>query len=228
LAGSLVLAQQGFIVLALFCSFIFFLLGLRLVHGAFHHALGLPAFATDTVMAVLSLVMLGSMHAVRYNHLQHHKHCLDEHDVEGMCARLPAWLALLIGPWFPIRMHIHALRQSRWRDRGWMVAELSLGAAWIVIVFGLLDLSVLRYHVVVMVIGQCLTGFFAVWTVHHGCDRSGLFARTLRGRFKNAVSFSMFYHLEHHLFPRVPTCRLAQLSERLDGVCPELSRKQVF
>ena len=63
-------------------------------------------------MLVLSALMLGSMHAVQFNHLRHHKHCLDEHDVEGMSARMPAWLALLTGPWFPILLHATALRHS--------------------------------------------------------------------------------------------------------------------
>jgi fatty acid desaturase len=70
--------------------------------------------------------------------------------------------------------------------------------------------------------------FFAVWTVHHDCDRSHHIARTLRGWLKNTVSFSMFYHVEHHLFPKVPTCWLHQLARRLDAVAPELQNKRVF
>jgi fatty acid desaturase len=64
--------------------------------------------------------------------------------------------------------------------------------------------------------------------VHHDCDRWQQIARTLRHRLKSAVSFGMFYHLEHHLFPRVPTCHLPALAERLDQGIPELPRKQVF
>jgi len=39
------------------------------VHGAFHYTLGLPRRATDCVMFAFSLAMLGSMHAVQWNHL---------------------------------------------------------------------------------------------------------------------------------------------------------------
>jgi fatty acid desaturase len=39
-------------------------------------------------MFVLSILMLGSMHAVRFNHLQHHRHCMGDDDVEAMGARL--------------------------------------------------------------------------------------------------------------------------------------------
>jgi fatty acid desaturase len=79
-----------------------------------------------------------------------------------------------------------------------------------------------------MIAGECLTGFFAVWTVHHHCDAEGQFARTQRGAWKNLVSYEMFYHLEHHLFPAVPTPRLPELAARLDRAMPQVARKQVF
>jgi fatty acid desaturase len=38
----------------------------------------------------------------------------------------------------------------------------------------------------------------------------------------------MFFHVEHHLYPKVPTCHLAVLADRLDQAAPELKAKQVF
>jgi len=38
----------------------------------------------------------------------------------------------------------------------------------------------------------------------------------------------MFYHVEHHLFPAVPTCKLPILARRLDAVAPELATSKVF
>jgi hypothetical protein len=76
LLGSLFLAGRGLYPLATVLSFGFFLTGLRVVHGAFHYTLGLPRLATDCVMLVFSVAMLGSMHAVQWNHLRHHWHCL--------------------------------------------------------------------------------------------------------------------------------------------------------
>jgi len=215
-------------VVALGLSFLFFLTGLRLVHNAFHSALGLSRRGTDFVLWVMSLVMLGSMHAVRFNHLQHHKESLGEHDVEGRHADLPAWRALLYGPVFPVLLHATALQKGDRRLRRTVVAELAMSAAWIALVFGFLDSSTLRYHVTAMLLGQCLTAFFAVWTVHHHCDRQHYIARTLRNRLKNLVTFDMFLHIEHHLFPRVPTCHLGELSRRIDRVAPELKSKIVF
>jgi beta-carotene hydroxylase len=38
----------------------------------------------------------------------------------------------------------------------------------------------------------------------------------------------MFYHLEHHLWPAVPTCHLPRLAERLDAVAPGVRERQVI
>jgi fatty acid desaturase len=90
------------------------------------------------------------------------------------------------------------------------------------------DVGFFRYHILAMAVGQCLTSFFAVWTVHHDCEADGIFARTIRGGLKGWLTYDMFYHLEHHLFPAVPTSRLPELARRLDEADPEWSVKRVF
>jgi hypothetical protein len=54
------------------------------VHNAHHYALGLPRWATEWVMFVISV--LGSMHAVQRNYLHHHKHCMGDENLEGYSA----------------------------------------------------------------------------------------------------------------------------------------------
>jgi len=228
LIASLVVAGRGRFLLALGFSFMFFLAGLRLVHNAFHYSLGLSKRATDGVLWTLSVVMLGSMHAVKFNHLRHHRLALEEGDVEGRSAEMSAWRALLFGPVFPILLHWTALRRSSRKVRVVVMVEVAMNAVWIGLVFGLLHFPVLRYHLVAMAIGQCLTAFFAVWTVHHHCDRAHHLARTLRNRLKNLITLNMFRHIEHHLFPAVPTCHLPELSKRIDIAAPELKHKIVF
>ena len=227
LAASLWLAHSRIFVLALPASFMLFLAGLRQVHNAFHYALGLSRKATGWIMLLVSAVMLGSMHAVQLNHLEHHRHCLSEDDVEGASARMPGWKALLTGPLFPIRLHANALTKAHGASLAWIVVELMITMAMIAsaVVF---RMSWLRYHVAAMAAGQCLSAFFAVWTVHHDCESEGMLARTLRGMFKNVATYNMFFHVEHHLFPAVPTCHLPQLSARLDHAAPELTRLRVF
>ena len=123
---------------------------------------------------------------------------------------------------------MRGFRLGRRRHRRWILAEVAAGALWVFFVFAFSGSFALYYHVAVMEIGQCMTSFFAVWTVHHDCDRSHHIARTLRGRVKNKISFEMFFHLEHHLFPKVPTCHLPKLADRLDSAAPELQAHQVF
>jgi len=228
LIGSWAAAAHRQYLLALACSFMFFLTGLRQVHNAHHYALGLSRTVTDGVMLVLSVIMLGSMHAVQVNHLRHHRHCMEAEDVEAMSARLPAWRAVVFGPLFPLLLHRKALSVASPRQQRWILAELAANLAWLVLVIGVLDQPWLTYHIGAMAAGQCLTAFFAVWTVHHGCEASGPVARTIRNRAKAFVTYDMFYHLEHHLFPAVPTCKLPVLARRLDDVLPALAAKNVF
>ena len=234
LVASCVFAQLGaswhvaWFVPALVSSFMFFLCGLRQVHNAFHYAVGVSPRAHEWLMFVLSPLMMSAMHAVQWNHLRHHRHCMDDDDVEAFSARMPGWKALLTGPQFPVRLHHAALTLAKPRIRHWIQAELAAMAAMVVLAFLVLDQAWLQYHVIAMTVGQCFSAFFAVWTVHHDCDRTHFIARTLRNDVKSFVSYNMFYHVEHHLFPAVPTCHLPELSKRLDEVAPELRSKNVW
>ena len=227
LTASLMAAAHEWYVLAVPCSFMFFLTGLRQVHGAFHYSIGVTRRGSELVMGALSVLMLGSMHAVQINHLRHHVHCMEDGDVEAMSARMPIWKALLTGPLFPVRLHVTALRLATERQRQWMFVELSACAAMMMAAF-VSEVAFFRYHVMAMAVGQCLTSFFAVWTVHHDCEADGIFARTIRGGLKGWLTYDMFYHLEHHLFPAVPTSRLPELARRLDEADPGWSSKRVF
>jgi len=227
LLASLVAAHAGYYPLALGASFVFFLTGLRQAHNAQHYAIGVSRTATDWVLFTLSILMLGSMHAVQFNHLRHHRYCLSDEDLEAMSARLPGWRAILLGPVFPWRLHAAALRRApRWQRR-WVVAELLANVVAIALVWTLAP-TWARYHLFAMAAGQCLTAFFAVWTVHHGCDPQGVFARTIRRPWAARVTYAMFYHVEHHLFPAVPTRHLPVLARRIDAVAPEWNAQRVF
>jgi fatty acid desaturase len=171
-------------------------------------------------------MMLASMHAVQVNHLHHHRHCLEEEDGEGATARLSWWRAISVGPVFYVRLHASAWRLARQSKRLWIVFELMAAAAVVILALFVTHRAALQWHLAAMLAGECLTGFFAVWTVHHGCA-PGEPGRTQRGRWLNLISYSMFYHAEHHLFPGVPTGHLSQLARRLDAAMPLLSKRAV-
>jgi fatty acid desaturase len=209
------------------CSFYVFLTGLRQSHNAQHYSLGLPRRLQDCVLFALSLLMLASMHAVQVTHLHHHRHCLEDADGEGATARLPWWRALLVGPLFYTRLHLSACRLGNREKRAWIAREL-IGIVFVIgFTFCLPAWSALRWHVAAMLAGECFTGFFAVWTVHRGCGVHEP-GRTQRGRWLNLISYSMFFHAEHHLFPAVPTAHLAELAGRLDAVMPQIGQRPVL
>jgi fatty acid desaturase len=218
---------HGWILAGLSCSFYFFLTGLRQSHNAQHYALGLPRKVQDGVLFGLSVLMLASMHAVQVNHLHHHRHCLEDEDGEGATARMRWWRAILAGPLFYLRLHVSAWRLGSIRKRLWIAAELFAIAGVPAFAFCLRDWPELRWHVGAMAAGECLTGFFAVWTVHHGCGAHEP-GRTQRGKWLNRISYSMFFHAEHHLFPAVPAGHLHVLANRLDAAMPEVSSRQVL
>jgi fatty acid desaturase len=211
----------------LLCSFYVFLTGLRQSHNAQHYALGLPRPMQDGVLFALSVLMLASMHAVQVTHLHHHRHCLEDEDGEGATARLSWWRALLVGPLFFAQLHLSAWRLAQRGKRAWIAVEVTAIVSVVLISLFLTRGTALRWHVQAMLAGECFTGFFAVWTVHHGCN-AGEPGRTQRGRWLNLISYSMFFHAEHHLFPAVPTAHLPELARRLDSAMPAIRQRSVL
>jgi fatty acid desaturase len=209
-------------------SFVFFLTGLRQSHNAQHYCLGIGRLGHDIMLVAISLVMLASMHAVRVTHLHHHRHCLREADEEAVHASWPLWKVLVSGPYLIVRLHLAAWRLGKARDRAFIAVELAAIAAVVALVLLVLPIPALKWHVAAMLFGECLTAFFAVWIVHRGCEADGQIARTQRGWTKNLVTYSMFFHLEHHLWPAVPTCHLPHLAARLDGIAPQVCERQVI
>lgn len=227
LTGSIAAFEFGQILLGAFASFFFFLTALRVAHGAQHYSLGIDKRWQDALMLVLGVPMIASLHALQATHMLHHRRCLSDEDVESSTAKR-SWLhALLHGPWFIVRMHAAGYRLASAAKRRWILAEFALAASWLAGI-AWLGSDGLRWFAAAATIGECLTGFFAVWTVHHDCDATLEIARTQRGRWKNWISHSMFFHVEHHLFPSIPTARLPELAARLDEVSDRVTRKQVF
>jgi fatty acid desaturase len=225
LVGSVYCYRRGWIVAGAACSFYLFLAGLRQSHGAQHYSLGISRRAHEWVLFGLSVLMMGSMHAVQVSHMNHHRHCLEEEDAEGNVARLRWWEALLSGPLFAGGLLRCAWAKGSPASRRWIVAEM-LGVVLLTMVawIGFLPVA-LACHLSAMLLGECFTGFFAVWIVHHDCEDSA--GRTQRGAWLNWISYNMLFHREHHLYPATPTGHLDELARRLDLRCETTARKQV-
>ncbi|WP_433045749.1 fatty acid desaturase [Dactylosporangium sp. CS-033363] len=186
-------------------------------HDVVHRAIGLGPGGTEWALFFCGLVLLESGHAYRATHLQHHRRFPRDDDPEGYPARISALGAVLYGPVFLARLWWWAFRRERGR-RGWLLAEaaaLPIATAAGVLLWPRTP-AVLAY-VVMAVAGSWV---YPLLTVHLPHDQHGdsplTQTRTLRGRVVPAVFLELTYHLEHHLYPQVPSHHLAELSRRLD------------
>ncbi len=213
-------SHQQFYWLTLFASGYFFLACLRVSHNAFHYCLGLSRKVTDGVMLVLSVLMMTSMRAHQFTHMQHHRHCLTEKDVEGHVARQGFFEMLLHAPLFTMGLHIAALNQAKSKQRFWIKFELLLNIVWIVLVWFWWDVDALKIHTVLMLLSHAVSPVFTVWSVHRDCETDEASnkydSRTLRSTWLSTLALNMFFHLEHHAYPAIPTCHLPELAKRLD------------
>ena len=225
LLASWVLAYYEYYLLALPFSAFFFLAALRQVHNGFHNSLGTNRFLTWLSLYLNSIGMVASAHAVKFHHLRHHKYCMGEEDHEAKPAQMKWYQAILYGPVHFYRIHILAYQLGNQRYRNTIMLESISIVVFVALVF-YLQIHFLMYHVAAMIIGEMLTAFFAIWTVHH--DTHHDLPRTQRQGWKNRITLSMFYHLEHHLFPAVPTIKLPELARRMDAAIPELPKKYTF
>jgi len=216
-------ASNQHYVIMLFATFYFFLTCLRVSHNAFHYALGLSRQVTDLVMLVLSVFMMTSMRATQFTHMQHHRHCLKENDVEGYISRLSFWKMLLQAPLFTLRLHKEALRGSakggvreNVNQSFWIKTEIALNIIWMIAVWFWWDIDALKIHTVLMLLSHAVSPIFTVWSVHHDCEDDEHDSRTLRSKWLSFLACNMLFHLEHHTYPAIPTCHLPELAERLD------------
>ena len=198
-------------------SFMFFLCCLRLNHEAIHGNLGAPRWADHAVMHGLSALMLGSNHADAFCHLAHHRDTMGAQDHEGHCAKMTFAQVLRYGPRFPLDLNRAAWGAGpRWRRR--VVGDWLMVGSFVALVAAS-GAGFLWLHLAAMTLGQCLAAFFAVWITHQGTEGTGLAGRSQRGPLA-FLAYHMFYHREHHLFPRVPVSRLPELARRLDAQIP--------
>jgi beta-carotene hydroxylase len=196
-------------------------------HDVVHRTLGLSARATDWTLFLTGAVLLESGHAYRATHTQHHRLFPHPEDPEGYPAELSALGAVLYGPIFLARLWAWAFRSGR--DRSWLMAEACVPPA--VLCAGVLlwpyTPGVLAYAVMAIV-GSWVYPLLTVYLPHHDYGDTPLTqTRTLRGRLIPAMFLELTYHLEHHLYPQVPSHNLPELSRRLETYLTENGVKPV-
>jgi len=203
-----------------FLVFLIFVAVVTVTHDVVHGCLGLSRRQTEWALFWCGAFLLESGHAYRTTHLQHHRLFPLHDDPEGDPARMPLWKALCIGPIFLPRLWIWAFRQNRNRpdQRRWLLAEaifaLTAATAGILLWRGM---PALLLYVCLVIAGSWVYPLLTVHLPHRNYGDSPLTqTHTLRGRFIPALFLELTYHLEHHLYPQVPSHHLAELSRRLD------------
>ena len=184
-------------------------------HDVVHRALGLGSVATEIALFLLGAVLLESGHAYRATHLQHHRRFPSPDDPEGRPASMSLLGAVLYGPVFLPRLWAWAFRRASRGRRAWLLAEAALPFA--AVGAGVLVWRGLLVYATMMIVGSWVYPLLTVHLPHRRYGEDPLTqTHTLRGRVVPALFLELTYHLEHHLYPQVPSHNLGELARRLD------------
>jgi beta-carotene hydroxylase len=188
-------------------------------HDVVHRSIGLGRRATAVWLFLLGLVLLESGHAYSATHTQHHRRFPAEDDPEGYPAELSLAGAVCYGPVFLVRLWWWAFGRAKGQpgQRAWLLAEAS--APFAALAGGVVLLPAtpaLLYYAVMAIVGSWVYPLLTVYLPHHDHGPTPLTqTRTLRGRLVPALFLELTYHLEHHLYPQVPSHHLPELARRL-------------
>ena len=187
-------------------------------HDLLHRTLGFSRRINEVLLSLTELLVLRSGHAFRVTHLNHHRRFPAADDVEGAVARLPWGRALLAGIGHQTSLFIWAWRHAHPVERRWMVAEAGVIVAAITSsVVGLRVTPVPFVFVALVVTSSWLYPFATVWVPHRAAGDNALTQTiAVRGRWVPELFLQHTYHLEHHLYPAVPSYRWPELARRLD------------
>jgi beta-carotene hydroxylase len=194
-------------------------------HDVVHGSLGLKRRSTEVALCLLGLPILESGHAYRATHLYHHRHFPSEDDIEGVAAEWPLWRVLLSGPLFLPNLWFAAWRRQPC-DRYWLILEACfVPLSLLTSAFALRWSQAPLVYTLAVWASSWLYPVFAVWLPHRGFGNTPVQqARTFRGRVLPRIFRPLAYHLEHHLYPGVPSHNLPALAAVLE---PELRARGV-
>lgn len=210
-------AALGWWPLAVLAIALLFISIVASAHDLAHRSIGLPGWLNEVMLSLIGMLVLESGHAYRITHLQHHRRFPHDDDPEGDPARMSFWRSLLEGPLFLFRLWAWAWQRTP-EERGWLLLE----AGWFVgfILVSLLlwqQIPALLIYTVLVVAGSWVYPVSTVHLPHNAHGENALFQTyTLRGRIIPRLFLELTYHLEHHLYPAVPSHNYSRLAQRLE------------
>ncbi len=218
LVGYVYFARVGLWAPAVACvmAYSFFSYG-STSHDLVHGNLGFGARENAFWLSLVEMIGLRSGHAYRIAHLHHHARFPDPDDIEGEAAHLSFWRALAAGPLHGLRIHGRAFRSMR-QFRMRIIAESALCSLLLVAAVMTTRWTYVPGIYVALVVGGSWT--YPLVTAYFPHDPTGATVLQQTWRFRGPVARILFldhlYHLEHHLYPRVPRHHWPQLARRLD------------
>ncbi len=207
--------------------FLIFVAVVTVTHDLVHGSLGLGRRQTEWALFVLGILLLESGHAYRITHRQHHARFPADHadDPEGYPAHLTLLGALSYGPIFLAQLWRWAFAHSRHQpdQRAWLLIEACIPPAVIAAGIGLWETTpAVLFYAAMAIVGSWVYPLLTVYLPHKDFGATPLTqTHTLRGRVIPAIFLELTYHLEHHLYPQIPSHHLSQLAQRLDPFLAE-------
>jgi beta-carotene hydroxylase len=201
-------------------AFLIFVAIVTVTHDVVHNTLGLSHRQTEWALFLMGLILLESGHAYRTTHHQHHAAFPNDDDPEGYPAKMRLVGAIFYGPVFLWRLWWWAFQRNRDRpaQRRWLLIEIAVPFIAVIIGLGLWYATpAILIYVVMAIVGSWVYPLLTVYLPHRDYGDTPLTqTHTLRGRIIPALFLELTYHLEHHLYPQVPSHNLAELARRLD------------
>jgi beta-carotene hydroxylase len=188
-------------------------------HDVVHNALRLKGRATHVLLALYGILVMQSGHSFRITHLSHHATYPSPHDPEGVASHGGFWHALAMGPFYVPKLWLWAMRRAKKQpvERAWMIVEATIAfliymAVILLIPFTLAPLI----YIVIMTIGTWLYPIVTSYLPHNHMGEDEIHqSRSIHGKVLPYLALGLTYHLEHHLYPRVPAHHMKELSKRL-------------
>jgi fatty acid desaturase len=203
-----------------FIVFLIFVAVVTVTHDVVHRSLGLTPRQTEWVLFAMGAALLESGHAYCLTHRQHHSRFPHDDDPEGDPARMRFWGAVCHGVVFLPRLWLWAYCQSagNYVQRRWLIAEAAWAVGFVLVsaVVAPWSLAPVTYAALAIV-GSWVYPLLTVHLPHRNYGDTPLTqTHTLRGWIIPKLFLELTYHLEHHLYPQVPSHNLPRLSQRLD------------
>ncbi len=217
-AAFFVCGARGWYVAALACTMVLtFITYGSTSHDLVHRTLALPRPLEDVLLCAMELICFRSGHAYRFTHLHHHASFPADDDLEAEAAKMTFVQAMFDGVALQPRLWLFAWRRAR-HERGWILGEAIAIVAMLAASIAVIPITPLpAIYAALMIAGSWTFPIITAWLPHIAAGTTELTrTRLFRGLVLEMLAFEHLYHLEHHLYPRVPHQNWRRLARRLD------------